>query len=218
MYWLFTYLAYVQVLPFIWLYLYPIKWMNSSAHYKLLFVPAWIIFYVGISPILLKSLNVTLFNEYLTFYYGTIVLLTYVVGLVKGWKFTEALAFSFLFTFLSSLFWEFPLHLRDILFEKGITLNIILQMTHALALYPLYKKFYLKDWKKLSYLILASFILTEAMTYFRLNLIMSGILCSQLLFLNRIICTSILVYIFFSPKILKKKDGVFLEMVTSHFA
>jgi len=192
--------------------------MNSSAHYKLLFVPAWIIFYVGISPILLKSLNVTLFNGSLTFYYGTIALITYVIGLIRGWKFTEALAFSFLFTFLSSLFWEFPLHLRDILFEKGITLNIILQMTHALALYPLYRKFYLQDWKKLSYLILASFILTEAMTYFRLNLIMSGTLSSQLLFVNRAICTSILGYIFFSRNILRKKEEIFLEMAASHFA
>lgn len=197
----FNILVYVQ--PFFFILLYHLKW--NPVKLKRFFPYIWFFFYSVIMPFLILMLPFTLYNTYLMLFYGTSILMVYVeMAEIRKKDFSKSLSLAFLITFLSSFFWEFPMHLMDLI-ENGLTGNLLLQCLHLTPLIVLTSHFKIVDKVKLFRYCMLSFSITSFMTFLRFIYLVETVFNSPLIYLNRGMCLLILFKIFFNGKILMEK-------------
>lgn len=125
----------------------------------------------------------------------------YILLSLRGWSFPKRISLSFLLTFFSSFFWEFPLHILDLL-ENGLTDRFLIQAIHLLPLIFFWMIYELKDHKSLVNWILLAHMITLGIV----SLEMAGYLDSNWTFLIRGLDFIILNKIFFDGQILKLRS------------
>ena len=206
----------------IWLFLY-YREGDGWEKLHLPFMVSWIGLLIGLS-----SLGGLGYIEYLgtgegrfpiplVLFYGLELLSAYWIMYKQGWAFPPRISMAFLLTFFSSFFWEFPLHILDVL-SFGLTKRFIIQSTRLLPIVFFWMNYEIHDRKALINSMLIAHIVTLGVFLLEMDTYLGPFYLGLLLnwpfpgawmfwtFMIRLIDFIILMRIFFSGKILRLRE------------
>jgi len=195
---IFNWLVYLQM-PF-WFFFYHQK----SERWEKLHFPFIIaaLFSLGVLTYL-KMCGLHHISNYpipLVSFYVLEVLACYILMNRKGHTFPQRISLSFLLSFFSSYFWEFPLHILDLI-ENGLTPRFVIQAIHLLPLVFFSMLYEVEDWRALISLITTAHMITTGIV----SLEMLGILSDHWTYAIRVFDFTILLVIFANERILQAK-------------